>query len=237
MAVMVDVKPARPAGALFLSPHLDDAVFACGEVIASSANAVVATLFAGHPPVDAPHTVWDTECGFHAGDDIVGARRDEDRHALDVLQAQPVWLDYCDDQYGCSPDPQEIVDALAALLAQHAPAAVLFPLGLFHTDHRRTSDATLPLIARFEAIRWYVYEDAIYRRIPNLVEQRIALLHERGFALQSHSFPEESSTHARKCRAVACYRSQLEGLRNRPAHRDTIAPETFWRITRRSAAQ
>ena len=84
---------------LFISPHLDDAVFACGALIASSKAPVVTTVFAGRPPPGTALTSWDAECRFAAGDDVIGLRRNEDRDALDVLVARPVWLDFRDDQY------------------------------------------------------------------------------------------------------------------------------------------
>jgi LmbE family N-acetylglucosaminyl deacetylase len=235
MAV-VDVD-LRPAAFLFLSPHLDDAVFSCGELIACVGESAVATLFAGRPPPGSALTAWDFECGFRPGDDVVGRRRDEDGRALNVLHALPIWLDYCDDQYRCSPTLPDLVDALAALLAQHAFTDVLFPLGLFHTDHRRTSDAALPLVARFETIRWFLYEDAIYRRIPGLAEQRIASLIDRGLTLRRQAFSSAPAARTRKRKAIACYRSQIRALRSRPAYGDALAAEAYWRIERAAGAQ
>ena len=221
---------ARRTGRLFLSPHLDDAVFSCGELIASSQAPVVATLFAGRPPADAPHTRWDATCGFRPGDDVVGARRAEDRDALALLDAEPVWLELCDAQYRCSPAPPQIADALADVLLRHAPAAVFVPLGLFHADHERASDAALDLASRFTGVRWFAYADAIYRRIPFIVRRRIAALRRRGFIAQRQRFDVDPSAHARKRASIACYRSQLEGLRRRPAQRDIEAAESYWQL-------
>ena len=228
---MLDVTAAGPALRLFLSPHLDDAVFSCGELIASSPSPVVATVFAGRPPVGSPHTRWDAECGFRPGDDVVGARRTEDREALDRLRARPVWLDHCDDQYRCGPAPQALVDSLTELIEQHHPGAVFFPLGLFHADHRRTSDAALALVTRFRDVRWYAYEDAIYRRIPLLSRRRVTALRKHGFALQRVRFDADPSAHAQKRASAACYRSQLVGLKRRPGHRDIAAAEAYWELT------
>ena len=90
---------------IFVSPHLDDAVFACGQWIASSTRPVVLTIFAGAAPRDARLTVWDRECGFDEGDDVMALRRMEDRAALERLGATPCWLDFRDDQYGEPRDP------------------------------------------------------------------------------------------------------------------------------------
>ena len=80
-----------------MSPHLDDAVFGCGQWIASSASSIVVTIFAGAPPADAALTAWDAECGFRGGDDVIAARRAEDRTALARLNATPIWLDFRDE--------------------------------------------------------------------------------------------------------------------------------------------
>jgi LmbE family N-acetylglucosaminyl deacetylase len=221
----------RPAKFLFVSPHLDDAVFGCGALIASCSGAVVTTVFAGRPAAESPLTCWDAECGFRAGDDVIGVRRAEDREALAHLDAHPIWLDYRDDQYGDSPDADELEGALAALIDTHAFEAVFIPLGLFHADHERVSDAVIAL-AQPAGARWYAYEDAIYRRIPGAVRRRIETLRSRGHALTRQEFPTDDAARSRKDEAVACYRSQLTALAKRPALADTQAPETYWRIER-----
>src|SRR5690348_12642328 len=126
---------------LFVSPHLDDAVFACGEWIASSARPVVVTVFAGAQAGGTALTAWDAECGFRDGDDVIALRREEDRAALDVLAAKPIWLDFRDDQYGEPRTTQAISAALARVIEREQVSAIHLPLGLFHADHRRASDA------------------------------------------------------------------------------------------------
>lgn len=227
---MADTSTSRSDATLFLSPHLDDAVFACGEVITSSPRAVVATLFAGRPPPAAPHTSWDADAGFRPGEDVIGARREEDREALAALGAHPVWLDFCDDQYGASPQAAELVGALEALLASRAVGAVYFPLGLFHADHARTSDAALALAQRYPDMSWRIYAEAIYRRIPHLAQQRAEALARSGFVLSPHVVALDAAAHARKRDAVRCYRSQIKALATRGGHADAFARETCWRV-------
>jgi len=219
---------------LFVSPHLDDAVFACGGKIASSTRPVVVTLFAGRPPPGAL-TSWDAECGFVAGDDVIGLRQNEDRQALERLAARPVWLDFRDDQYGESRTTADIQTAIAGIIKREAPAAVYFPLGLYHADHRRASDAVLALIDRF-AIAWRAYEDAIYRRIAGAVDERVRMLMRAGFALERRSPPLDPVADAGKRQAIACYRSQLRALRTRKGHDDVFAPEAWWAIASRRGA-
>jgi LmbE family N-acetylglucosaminyl deacetylase len=217
---------------LFVSPHLDDAVFACGEWIASSERPIVVTIFAGFPRAGAPLTTWDRECGFNEGDDVIALRRDEDRAALDSLDAAAIRLDFHDDQYGEPRSLRIIADALAELVEREAPSAIHVPLGLFHSDHRRASDASLALFDRFATRAWHVYEDAIYRCIPGAVDERAHALAERRFALEHLSPAMARDAAARKRRAVGCYRSQLRALRTRNAHDDVFAPERHWRLSR-----
>jgi hypothetical protein len=70
--------PAPLSNLLVLSPHCDDAVLACGEMLEAHPGSVVATVFAGCPPAGAPLTEWDRAAGFQAGDDVMNARRAED---------------------------------------------------------------------------------------------------------------------------------------------------------------
>jgi LmbE family N-acetylglucosaminyl deacetylase len=220
---------------LFVSPHLDDAVFSCGESIASSPGSVVVTVFAGRPAAGSSLSGWDADCGFSAGEDVIGVRRGEDGSALELLGARPIWLDFRDDQYGEPRATQAIGDALAEWIAREATATVYIPLGLFHSDHTRTSDAALPLIRRFAALAWYAYEDVIYRCIEGAVPPRVRLLQDSGFILERQAPVSDAPTHARKREATACYRSQLRGLHTRRHHDDILAPESIWSIASRGA--
>jgi LmbE family N-acetylglucosaminyl deacetylase len=217
---------------IFVSPHLDDAVFACGEWIASSTRPIVITIFAGTAPRGARLTVWDRECGFDEGDDVMALRRIEDRAALECLGATPCWLDFRDDQYGEPRDAASIAQALARIVEREAPSTIHCPLGLFHADHRRASDASLALAERFPSLAWHVYEDAIYRRIPGAVEARLRVLHARGLLLERRAPALDPSANVRKRDAVACYRSQLRALRTRNAPDDVFAPEAHWALSR-----
>jgi LmbE family N-acetylglucosaminyl deacetylase len=220
---------------LFVSPHLDDAVFACGACIAASPKSVVVTVFAGRPEAGASLTTWDAECGFTVDDDVVAIRRGEDRAALDVLDARPVWLDFRDAQYGEPRNLQEIGEALAGVIECQAKASVYLPLGLFHSDHHRASDAALALVDRFPTLDWHAYEDAIYRRIPGAVDARLRVIRDAGFALERCTRSGTPDCESRKRSAVLCYASQLGALATRPAHTDVLATEAYWRIAVRAA--
>ena len=217
---------------LFVSPHLDDAVLSCGELIASSAAALVVTVFAGRPSQDAPRTPWDAACGFGPDDDPIATRRNEDHAALDVLGAQPLWLDFRDDQYGERRPAATIAAALADTVAREALGEVYVPLGLFHADHLRASEAALAVFPRFANLAWRAYADAIYRRIGGAVDDRMRALADAGIALTPMTPHCAADAHARKREAVACYASQLRGLRSRHHHDDVFAREAYWRVQR-----
>src|SRR5207248_1637023 len=64
-----------------ISPHLDDGLFACGQLLAAHPRSVVITALAGRPRAYPPLTPWDPAAGFRLGDDVIALRRDEDRPA------------------------------------------------------------------------------------------------------------------------------------------------------------
>lgn len=217
---------------LAISPHCDDAVFGCGDRLAARPGAVVVTLFAGRPVAGDALTPWDAAAGFAPGDDVIGARRAEDRAALAVLGALPVWMDFRDAQYGPSPAVDTLASALGDLVAQLRPHTIVAPLGLFHSDHRLASRAAVALVRHGLTARWLWYEDAIYRRLPGLVAERVHQLARDGVHLRR---PERgASASARKRWAVRCYRSQLRALAapGRPGGDDAFAAEVLWRSER-----
>lgn len=212
-----------------VSPHLDDAVFGCGALLAAHAPSTVITVFAGRPPRGTPLPPWDRAAGFDDGDDVVDARRAEDRAALGTLGAEPVWLDFLDAQYGPSPPVESIAADLEAALLRTAPATVCIPLGLFHSDHALAHAAALALVRRHRGWRWLAYEEAVYRRVPGALDARLDALRRAGIdAAPLAGLPAP----IRKQRALACYRSQLRALATpgRPGHADALVPERYWRL-------
>lgn len=215
-----------------ISPHLDDGVFACGALLATQPGSVVVTAFAGGAARWETVTPWDAACGFAPGDDVVAARRAEDREALALLRATPVWLDFPDAQYGPSPRVETLAEALARVLDDVRPVATFVPLGLFHSDHRLAADAALHLARAQPAARWFVYEDALYRRIPGLSDAALAALEAAGLRLADAGAATPPPCAELKRRAVECYRSQLKGFATpgRSGHDDCFAPERYWRL-------
>lgn len=214
---------------LVLSPHCDDAVFACGQMLEAHPGSLVATVCAGRPPAGAPLTEWDRAAGFGPADDVMGMRREEDRAALGLLGAAPLWMDFRDSQYGPTHSAADLQDAIGRVIRLVRPAAVFVPMGLFHSDHRSVHEAAILVAERHRDCRWFLYEDALYRRIPGLVDERLRLVTEAGFLLTPVSFPVRTSC-GRKAEAVHCYRSQLRALstKGRPGHEDALAAERYW---------
>ena len=216
---------------LVVSPHLDDAVLGCGDLIAGRPGAVVVTVFAGSPPPRAEPTDWDAAAGFGPGEDAVARRRDEDREALDLLSARPVWLPFLDAQYGTPAARGEIARRLVEEIATAAPDAVLVPAGLWHSDHRLTHEAAADAMPRCRAVRWLAYEDAIYRAFPDGgLAARRRWLRDRG--IEAVPLPAGPPASALKRRSIECYRSQVRALGSAtgPGWSDALEPERYWRL-------
>ncbi len=219
-----------------VSPHLDDAVLGASDLLGSHPGSTVVTLFAGRPErYPDPPTDWDALGGFVAGDDVLALRRQEDRAALDVLGATPVWLDAVDWQY-LDDAERSSVDELAAMLEPAlraaTPTAVFAPLGIANPDHDRTGDAARSLIAAFPDVSWFAYEDAGYKHLPGLLAWRVSSLFRSGLWPTPAVVPVRPDPE-RKRRAVACYRSQVPPLEDGNWLREQLdahVPEQFWRL-------
>lgn len=182
-----------------VSPHLDDAVFSCGSLLAAQAlgnrRPVVVTVCAGVPEDDGYVTQLDRAAGFASSREAVLARRLEDLAAADLLGYDAVHLDVLDGQYDRD-DPLDrrgairsaVVDAVADLAA--IGWAVIAPLGIRHADHRLVREALDP------------GADAFYAELPYRV-------------LWPEAMPEVAApdlvlpTCPAKEAAILCYRSQL----------------------------
>jgi LmbE family N-acetylglucosaminyl deacetylase len=223
--------PQVPERLLVISPHCDDAVFACGQLLDAHPGSLVVTIFAGRPPAHLPLPEWDRAAGFQPGDDVSGMRRAEDQEALTLLRATPLWLDFCDSQYHCSPSVEEVTLALQEVVQRDNPLAVFLPFGLFHSDHQLAHEAALELLRRDATRTGFVYADALYRQIPGLVTEKVRACALAGLRLESVALPV-SADGERKRRAVHCYRSQLRALTTpgRPGYNDAFEPEAFWRV-------
>lgn len=214
--------------ALFISPHFDDAVFSCGAFIGQCRRAVVVTVFGGAPVDGSMVTEWDSRCGFRDAHHALVTRRAEDAEALRVLGAEGAWLPFCDAQYGQALDEAALFRALRQAFLGAALPALIFPLGLFHADHRATWRACMALAAR--NVHLLAFEDAIYRRIPGQVQSRIVELAASGLVATPVTLPGDAGGDLKR-HAARCYRSQWKAFP--PGGLDDLAdPERYWLIER-----
>lgn len=212
---------------LVLSPHLDDAALSCGGALALFAAMgdapAVLTICAGQPV--GPLTDFARFQHARWGDpvDLVGARRDEDRRALALLGATPIWLDvpdciYRGDRYTTeatlfgpiAPDEAALVAGIAAVIdalwRATARATIVAPLGIGrHVDHQLTRAAAEQLVAAGRRVCWC--EDFPYVARPNGEAQRRALTAD----LHPELIPIDAVLE-RKVAAIAAYTSQLPVL-------------------------
>ncbi len=213
---------------LLIAPHLDDAVLACGQLLIAHPGAVVATLFAGVPQDAGMSTPWDLASGFSSAREAVAARREEDRTALGLLGARHVWLDFCDDQYRQPPSPQALSDAVRQLAREHSSGPWLIPMGLYHADHFRVHDACLQALGSLDARQTFGYEDAIYRAMPGLLQQRLMALAQAAIEATPAALPMSDRSEL-KANAVAAYASQVKAFGPHGLD-DASQPERYWRL-------
>ena len=223
----------QAAAPLFVvSPHLDDAVFSCGMLLASRPGSIVCTVFCGEP-VPSQHTSWDQSAGHRDSSVAIRSRIAEDECALAIVGARAVRLPFLDSQYrnGASPAVVDIAQALMQAWRQHGGAPLIAPLGLHHSDHLLVGDACRLLARRQRLPDVIVYEEAPYRTMRQVVGARFAALAREGCTFApidkaaAASLRPPGAANA-KWRAVHAYRSQLRALGDAHPH-DLREPERY----------
>ena len=220
-----------------VSPHLDDAVLSCGGFMSVHPGVTVVTVFAGNPKAyPVPMRVWDVQSGFAPDDDVMEARRHEDRAALTILDATPMHLDYIEHSYnpGDTPvAPEVLADGLVTALEALTPTLVLAPFGLANPDHDVTHRGCMIARDRMASdVSWWAYEDNGYKHIPGMLAWRVSSLFRRGL-WPTPVCPPVDHSGDRKAAAVECYPSQLLALEDDWRIREKLAspaPEQFWRL-------
>ncbi len=157
----------------------------------------------------------------------MAARRIEDRRALRVLKATPLWLGGLDREYReGSPDVEALRRELTEALVAVDPTQVAVPLGLYHEDHRWASDIATDAAARSGRTGCLVYADWYHVTKPELVAQRAGTLAAR-YGQLSES-PVRQGAEWTKRRSIWRYRSQRRGL-SRNVHRwGSRIQERYW---------
>lgn len=205
---------------VIVSPHLDDAVLSCGQLMAGRPDTVVVTVFTGTPAHRGASTSYDRNCGFDNAHQAMGRRRQEDAAAMHVLNAVSRHCGFIDHQYAPDKRPElcDIADAIAREVIASDAVGILAPAGLGHPDHLlvaaacRLLDMDLPIT---------VYEELPYRVMH--AEQVPGALAEWGIR---GGVPEFIGTGdlATKGAALDCYASQLWALDPHAIR----CPERFW---------
>ena len=223
---------------IYLSPHLDDAVLSCGGSIhrqtQAGEGALVVNVCAGVPDYGhlspfarEKHALWGNP------EDVVAARRREDRQALARLGAQVVYWGYLDAIYRTVEGKflyaseaaifgevhpaegellQRLRDDIAALLDAHPGATLYAPLAVgHHVDHQLARNAVLQLVREGRRIRFY--EDFPYVWWdPEGLQQALRELESVG-DWEAETVPIDVEA---KITAIACYHTQIEDLFGTP---------------------
>ncbi len=210
--------------ALALSPHLDDAAFSCGGLLASLAQrgwrVVMATLFTGSV---ADPTGFALACqldkGLPAGVDYMALRRDEDIRAAEELGiAPPVHLPFREAPhrgYGSAPElfadtrpddgiAADLAPAIADLVAAERPDMILVPQAIGgHVDHVQAVRALRSLDVPLPILWWRDFPYTVRATVPR--EPLAAVFAD----LAEPTMRLDPDAQARKRAACAAYASQI----------------------------
>jgi len=210
--------------ALALSPHLDDAAFSCGGLLASLAadgwRVVMATLFTGSVAEPSGFALaCQLDKGLPAGIDYMALRRDEDiRAAAELGIAPPVHLPFREAPhrgYGSAPDlfsdtrpddgiAADLAPAIAELIGVESPDLLLAPQAIGgHVDHVQTVRALRSLDPAEPILWWRDFPYTVRDTVPK------APLAELFTALAEPAMRLGPDAQARKRAACAAYASQI----------------------------
>jgi LmbE family N-acetylglucosaminyl deacetylase len=208
---------------VFVAPHSDDVALSCGGTVAIAARATsptIVTIFAGQPAgtvsefAEFQHDRWGMTT-----DEVTAQRRAEDSCAASALGAavQTEWLSFLDAIYRDAaydsdealfgtlldadlPAIQHVMTTLAALDADE----YVVPLAVGrHVDHQIAFRAGRRLAKRGATV--WAYADIPYALDRRTLTPRLAT----GAVREVRVIPLDDDAFERKCRAIACYASQI----------------------------
>ncbi len=225
---------------LVISPHLDDAVLSCAQLINSHPGSTILTVLAGY--VSGLHSGWSAQTtGLPIARDANLIRRQEDLAASTLLGAQSVWEDVLAQEYGPGDEPHTRILAIreaitAAVEATTPPETIVIPLGLTHPDHILVSDVALQAVLASRRTA-YVYMEMPYGQArPFHARRRLRHVGRRFVVGPRVSFVGDAQ---KKAESVAAYLSQIGALRDGFGNRFTKVftdPERYWHIRPRDAS-
>ena len=210
--------------ALALSPHLDDAAFSAGGLLATLAargwRVVMATIFTQSVPEPKGFALaCQLDKGLAPDIDYMDLRRAEDDAAAQALGiAAPRHLPFREAPhrgYASAPElfadvraedriDRDIAPALAALIAEEAPDLILAPQAVGgHVDHVQVVQALRGLTPAAPILWWRDFPYTVREANP---KEPLAPL----FAdLPARAFAFDEGAQARKLAACAAYTSQI----------------------------
>ncbi|CAH1000436.1 hypothetical protein LEM8419_01589 [Neolewinella maritima] len=165
---------------LVLSPHLDDAVFSCGGLLATLASERVLVVTCFTRSMADPQgfaLACQLDKGLSAEVDYMALRRAEDVQALELLGVHHHHLDlpeaphrgyhsatelfgaiHADDTVG-----EELQQQLALVVHEYRPLTILYPLGAGnHVDHQQVVRVAENIRSQHEQVDFIQYYDQPY---------------------------------------------------------------------------
>ena len=219
---------------IFVSPHFDDAIYACGGYLTilmqRGIKPLVITIFAGIPQVDLEISPFaqsiHKKMGHYPTQEamtLIKKRRQEDAAALTYIQSDYMWLKHLDAIYRGNPaqytDSKElkgnihpedgqlqkqIVEELLVVQKKATNATWYFPLGIGYHVDHQLTFSVAEELMR-RGTRIKFYEDFPYARIDGRLEARTKDLFYR---LQAE-FLDISQTLTFRQRLAGIYTSQI----------------------------
>jgi len=238
---------------VILSPHLDDAVLSCWQMLTRPGHVTVINVFAGVPAsLDRP-AWWDRYTGATDSGERVRERIEEDRRALALAGRTAINLDLLDEQYRAA--DQTVAPLAAQLEPLLAPDDRICAPAAFadHADHALVRRAALQL--RTAGFPVSLYADLPHatahgwpawvtgKRVPatkdlaaGMWERRLAGTGIAPAEMVPSVHVLDPGEHAHKLEAVCAYHTQVDGLTEfvgRPmADREVLGYEVVWTLPR-----
>lgn len=210
--------------AAIISPHLDDAVLSCGQLMGGWPNMTVITVCAGIPEAGFV-SQYDEDSGFDSSRWAMVTRRAEDTRAVHRLGGQCFWLDQMDGAYPDHVTQEAAAAAIWTALKRDRIDVAFFPAGISHPVHQIVAAACREIAASTTApATMWVYEELPYRVIDP-PEAQASLDEWLKVGSLFESFAGTGSMEDKEA-AVGEYKSQLWALNQRCL----FVPERFWRL-------
>jgi LmbE family N-acetylglucosaminyl deacetylase len=224
------------APALFLSPHLDDAVLSCGTLLLHTPRATVATVFTEATP--GPHTraarTFLRQCAASGAEELFAERRREDVEVVSAAGAAAVHLGRPDALFRTRRAPAALGRVLPELLYR-------YPTFRFDIARGRVARAERTLAARIAAEVDALAEESrtevvfcplgvgrhvdhvLIREVGPRLGRRVVYYSDFPYALHSKPDPAFLAAHglrrwvspddpAEKRKLIEGYRSQVDAL-------------------------